>query len=411
MKPVVELEITALAAGGDAVGRDAGGRVTFVPGAAPGDRVRARVVETHRSFARAELVEVIAPGPARVAAPCPLAAARTCGGCPWMHVGADAQLAAKQALAAGALRGLVARGMELAAPRAPVPPLRWRRRARFHRDGVVIGLDAPRSRRVTDVAACLQLDARLEAALGAVREVLAGVPGRGEIHLAVGHRGDVHVVLEGDVPPERADALVGRAGIAGARAGAHVAGAPAIELEPGVLMPADAFAQASEAGNRALVEEVVAAAGEARRVLELYAGSGNFTRALVARGVEVVANDIRAPFESACPERGREAAESKGSGRAEWVVGTAEEAVRRLAGERFDAVLLDPPRTGAKEAVTALAAIDAPRVIYVACDAATLARDLAILDAAGWAPRRAVVLDLMPQTAHLEIVAVAERTR
>jgi 23S rRNA (uracil1939-C5)-methyltransferase len=395
---LVELDITALAAGGDAVGRDAGGRVTFVAGAAPGERVQARVVEIHKSFARAELVEVLAASPARVAAPCPLAAARTCGGCPWMHVASGAQLAAKQELAAGALRKLIARGLELAPPLAPVPPLRWRRRARFHLDDGAIGLDAPRSRRVTDVAACLQLDARLEAALVEVRAVLAGaVAGRGELHLALGHRGDVHVVVEAAVPPGLAGGLVGRAGIAGVVVPGHTAGAAAIELEPGLVGPADAFAQASEAGNRALIDEVVAAVAPApgMRVLELFAGSGNFTRPLLAAGAAVLASDVVAPFE-------------KGS--AEWRIGRAEDVVRRLAGERFDAVLLDPPRTGAKDAVSALSAIPAPRVIYVACDAATLARDLEILDGAGWSPRRARVLDLMPQTAHLEIVAVAERT-
>lgn len=399
MNELVELEVTALAAGGDAVGRDAGGRVTFVAGAAPGERVRARIVETHKSFARAELVEVLAASPARVAAPCPLARARTCGGCPWMHVAPEAQLAAKQELAAGALRKLIARGLELAPPLAPVPPLRWRRRARFHLGDGAIGLDAPRSRRVTDVAACLQLDARLEAALVAVRAALAStVEGRGELHLALGHRGDVHVVIEAAVAPAVADALVGRAGIAGVVVPGHTAGAAAIELEPGLVGPADAFAQASEAGNRALIDEVVAAVAPApgMRVLELFAGSGNFTRPLVAAGAEVVANDAR---QADRPIAG-----------VDFRVGRADEVVRRLAGERFDSVLLDPPRTGAKDAVSALPAIAAPSVIYVACDAATLARDLEILDRAGWSPRRARVLDLMPQTAHLEIVAVAERT-
>jgi 23S rRNA (uracil1939-C5)-methyltransferase len=94
--------------------------------------------------------------------------------------------------------------------------------------------------------------------------------------------------------------------------------------------------------------------------------------------------------------------------------GRAEEAVARVAarGDRFDAVLLDPPRTGALDAARALAAWrDAPsRVVYVACDLATAARDLEILAAAGWAPRRAVPLDLMPQTAHVEVVAIAERS-
>ncbi|MCB9565587.1 MAG: hypothetical protein H6708_34815, partial [Kofleriaceae bacterium] len=176
-------------------------------------------------------------------------------------------------------------------------------------------------------------------------------------------------------------------------------GAATIELEPGLAGAADAFAQASRDGNRALVAEVVAAVAPAPglRVLELFAGGGNFTRHLTAAGATVVANDVVAP--AVTPPGAR------------FEVGPAAETVARLAatGARFDVVLLDPPRTGAREVVAALAALGAPRIVYVSCDAATLGRDLELLAAAGWAPRRAAVLDVMPQTPHLEIVAVAER--
>src|SRR6185503_18583475 len=97
----VELEITALAAGGDGVARDAGGRVTFVPRTAVGDRVRVRLVKETASFARGELVEVVTPSADRVAPPCEYFMAG-CGGCAWQHVSRPAQLAAKQTIVAGA---------------------------------------------------------------------------------------------------------------------------------------------------------------------------------------------------------------------------------------------------------------------------------------------------------------------
>ena len=93
--------LESLAFGGEAVGRGAGGRVLFVAGGAPGDRVVARVVEDKRSFARAELVRVVAAGAARVTPPCPIV--DRCGGCPWQHVDDEAQRAAKQAIVARAL--------------------------------------------------------------------------------------------------------------------------------------------------------------------------------------------------------------------------------------------------------------------------------------------------------------------
>ena len=93
---LVDVAIESLAAGGDAVGRAADGRVVFVPCAAPGERVRARVVESRRQWMRAELVAVTEASPERVEPPCPLFRARTCGGCAWQHVDYPAQARAKR---------------------------------------------------------------------------------------------------------------------------------------------------------------------------------------------------------------------------------------------------------------------------------------------------------------------------
>lgn len=402
----LDLELTGLAAGGDAVGRDPSGRVTFVSGGAPGERVRVNVLEERRSFARGEVAEVLRASPARVTPPCPLAAARTCGGCPWMHLDEPAQLTARHELAASALRKS---GLALLPPVAAAPPLGWRRRARFRwsreRGATVatIGLHAPRSHRVTDVATCPQLEPALDAALTEVRAILGlHLHGHGELHLAVGHTGDVHVVIDpsdgGVIADGAAARLLGRARITGvvitpdARS-RRVDGVATIELEPGLEVAADGFAQASAAGNAALVAAVLAevAPTPGLRVLELFAGAGNFTRHLAAAGAHVTANDLVAP--PARPD-------------VSVIAGPAEAAVARLAGETFDVVLLDPPRTGARDAVRALAGLTASRLVYVSCDPATLARDLELAVEAGWRPLHVRVIDLMPQTAHVELVAV-----
>ena len=90
----LELEPTAMAAGGAAVAREPGGRVVFVEGALTGERVRARVTDSRKDFARAVAVDILEPSPDRVAPPCPALAAG-CGGCTWQHVSADAQTALK----------------------------------------------------------------------------------------------------------------------------------------------------------------------------------------------------------------------------------------------------------------------------------------------------------------------------
>src|SRR5262245_59494439 len=97
-----EIRIESLAAGGDGVGHLSDGRAVFVPFTAPGDRVRVRVVEARGRFARARVEELLEPGPARAEPACP--AFGSCGGCAWQHVAYPAQLEAKRAILADALR-------------------------------------------------------------------------------------------------------------------------------------------------------------------------------------------------------------------------------------------------------------------------------------------------------------------
>ena len=102
MEPLT-LEITSVVAGGDGLGRDASGRVTFVPGALPGETVRVELHQQKKDFARGRVVDVVVPSPDRAAPPCPFVAAG-CGGCDWQHVQPGAQRRLKAAVVADALR-------------------------------------------------------------------------------------------------------------------------------------------------------------------------------------------------------------------------------------------------------------------------------------------------------------------
>ncbi|MEZ4359623.1 MAG: TRAM domain-containing protein [Kofleriaceae bacterium] len=390
---VRQLEISSLAAGGDGVGRDEGGRVVFVPRTAPGDVIAAELVHETASYARGELREVRRPSPARRAAGCATFDAG-CGGCQWLHVEESAQRAAKQALVTSALRNVPA--LEVRPLLAPVAPLGWRRRARFHVRGGRLGLFAARSQRLLETTRCPQLHDALEAALAVVA---ARPPRDGELALAVGVGG--RVALAHDAPWPGAGALVGRAGIVGIAAADGRWGEPVLELEPGLWGDAAAFAQASEQGNAAIAREVVAAlgAGGGRALLELFAGAGNLTRAIVAAGWRVVATDVVAP---AVPPGGREV---------EWITADAGEALRLVGPRRGElaAAVLDPPRAGARDLLDALAALELERLVYVSCDPATLARDVERLTRAGYHAVFAQAIDTMPQTAHLEIVLSLRR--
>jgi 23S rRNA (uracil1939-C5)-methyltransferase len=383
---VRELDITALAAGGDGVGRDANGRVTFVPRAAPGDRVAVRVVHATASFARAELVEVVAPGAARVTPVCPHFA-RGCGGCQWQHVVRAEQLAAKQAIVAGGLRKLA--GLRVHPIGDPAPALGWRRRARFHVERGRAGLYELGGRRVVPIDHCPQLEPALDAAYAAVA---AATPPDGELALVLG--GDGRVAVATERAWRGAARLIGRAGIAGVLAGDAVHGDSVIEIEPGVWGGARDFAQASAAGNAALIAQARSALGPGPgRLLEPHAGAGNVTRGFAADGWDVTPSDAAAPPR---PPPG-------------FVVGTARDVLARLAGP-WDAIALDPPRTGAADAIDGILRAAPRTVVYVSCDVATLARDAAQLTASGdYAATDVWPLDLMPQTAHVEVVMRLQR--
>ncbi len=399
----IELTIDSLAAGGDGVGRDEDSRVTFVPHTAPGDRVRVCITQAKKSFARGSVVEVLEASAQRAEPECAYFRDNTCGGCQWQHLAYDAQLAAKRDIVAGALRKAVARGLDIA-PVQPLPePYGWRRRARLHwvrrkRDKrALVGFHAPRTKRVSDIERCVQLEPGLQSALDAVRQSLAPeLTGSGELHLVIGHNGGVHLVVRGPCAPKAVAAMVGQGGIVGAALGRNRFGEASIELEPGLMIRADEFAQASRVGNGLLVAAVSEACGAiaGKNVLELFAGSGNFTRLFSAAdsGARVVAIDTHALPQLEPPHR--------------TIRGAAGEITSGLArkSETFDIVLLDPPRTGAREAIPAIAAVEPARIVYVSCDPATLGRDLDTLADLGYRAEHAQPIDLMPQTAHVEVV-------
>ncbi len=396
----IELTLDSLAFGGEAVGRGDDGRVVFVTGGAPGDRVRARIVENKRSFRRGEVVAVLAAGE-RVVPPCALA--ERCGGCPWMHVTVAAQAAAKQAIVA---RALAKSGADVR-PLATAPAtLGYRTRARMsvrvdRQGGVAIGFLARRSHEVVDVGRCIALEPTLDGALQAARRALgpligdegalSGLVRDGAVELAVtSGRGARAQAL-----PEAARALVGQAGIVRVTVD-----------DPGA--PAAGFAQANDAQNERLRQLARAAAQVAgQRVLELYAGDGNFTRDLLPDAAGGVAEE----GDRHAVARLQELVTRSGK---PWTVSRepAAPAVDRLlrADARFDVVLLDPPRAGAADVVDGIARLQPARIVYVSCDPMTLARDVARLGTLGYRATTAWSVDMMPHTWHVEVVALLTRS-
>lgn len=387
---VIELRIDGLAAGGDGVGRDPDGRVVFVPFAAPGDRLRVRVLEERARFARAEIEDVLEAGPDRVTPPCPVFG--TCGGCAWQHIAYERQVEAKRAIVRDALARIgkvgALPGLDFAASPAPYG---YRGRARLRVERGEVGFRQRRSHALCAVTACPLLVPALDETLGAMA---ASPPSPdGEWELAAGDDGTVRMAP------------------LGARTIARDDGPPGLAIDAAgerIRVSAGGFTQANALLRDALATAVLDAAGSGQTALELFAGAGFFTIGLARRFPRVIAVESDP---GAVLDLTHNVADAKArhvrviEARVEtWLTAADAESLRA------EVVVLDPPRGGVGAAAAAvLAQLPARRIVYLSCDPATWARDLAVLVSHGWQLTRVHGFDLFPQTPHVEALAVLER--
>jgi 23S rRNA (uracil1939-C5)-methyltransferase len=381
---LLELRIDSLAAGGDGVARAPDGRVVFVPMSAPGDRLRARVVEERARYLRGEILELLEPGPGRVRPACPAFGA--CGGCAWQHLSYPVQLAAKEEILREALARIGGQALPERIEIEPSPsPYGYRGRARLLVRQGRVGFRGRRSHRPVATESCPILLPELEERR---RELAARPPVDGEWELA--------------------------AGVAGVRAVRLPArGGERVLLRVGadrLLVSAGVFAQANVLLLEGLSRAVAEAAGSGRLALEAHCGAGLLTLGLARRFERVIAIDSSRAALADLAENLLAA----GLRNAELRQGTLEAELARgaLGALRPDVAVLDPPRSGlGPGAAAALSDLGAPRIAYLSCDPATLARDLALLAARGYALRSLRGFDLFPQTPHLEALAVLERAQ
>ena len=302
------LDIESLAYEGAAVARD-GGRVVFVEGAAPGDRVRAVVTREKKNMAEARVIEVLRPGPARVSPPCPVAG--TCGGCDWQHVDYVAQLAAKQRIVVDALERMAKILRPPVDAVAPSPErYGYRNRIRLHWLDNRLCYYARGSRKPVPISDCLIAEARIRAVLPRATALLSTLEtpiGDVEIASRVEHPGVALTMRSrgrlavADTPriaralaDEPPDGITGLA-IAGPRWSRtwgdtrrrFAVGSPEVMVETVEA----GFGQVNSGANRQLVETVLrllAPSGN-ESLWDLYSGAGNLTLALARRVREIVA--------------------------------------------------------------------------------------------------------------------------
>ncbi|MFN8189588.1 MAG: TRAM domain-containing protein [Nocardioidaceae bacterium] len=349
--------------GGFCVARVAeeGDRVVFVRHSLPGERVVAQITEGTEGdrFWRADAVEVLSASPDRVAAPCPVAGPGGCGGCDFQHVAVAAQRDLKAAVVTEQLARLAR--LDVAVAVEPVPGdeagLRWRSRVRYARtpDGRR-GMRRFRSHDVVPVEDCL----------------IAARDAREPSDDVVEHR----VVAAG--------------------------------VEHAFSVAGDGFWQVHPGAPTALVEAVLAMLDPrpGEWVVDLYAGVGLFSSFLADR-VGPTGSVVAVEGDPVAALHARQNLETHPSARV--LAASVVEALGGLDGP-VDAVVLDPPRQGARREVVEPIVALAPRaVVYVACDPAALARDVALFADGGYRLSALRAFDLFPMTHHVECVALLER--
>ncbi len=412
---VSRIRIRALAHGGDGVGAlvDGEGPTWFVPGTLPDEVVEAEVTRTAKRFVQGRALDIVERSPARVDPPC--GHAEVCGGCQWQHVDPIKQAEFKARIVADQLRGLIP-GVRVG---FSGHALGYRRRARLHyrRDesGFALGFHGARSRAVVDVDTCPVLEPVLDAAAQRLREVAGMLPPSGEVlALTDGSKAILGLPKVKPTPDVLEalrvlldDRLVGIE-VRGGRQQGHV-GQRTLDIDgtarwAAVRTGPFSFGQANATGNRALVEHVVKQVqADGLRVLELYAGSGNFTRALSLSAQRVWASDT--DHDAVKTLQGVAKANDLPINAKRQ---SATNLLPKLAkgASDYDVIVLDPPRAGLGEEGTAAACrVANQRIVYVSCDPATLARDLKVAAAKGFDVEDITVFDLMPMTSHIEIVA------
>jgi len=432
---VVELLIDKLVQGGDGLATLDGMKV-FVPFSAPQERVRARIVTRKRDYAVAEIEEVLEPSPLRIAAPCPYFG--MCGGCQLQHINYQGQLVVKKLYVNEALQRIGQVFVPVRNVTTEAEPWHYRNKTQYPvgstGNGMAIGFFKRGTHDLLDVPTCLLHPAEFDRLREAIRAILvaAGETGYDEAK----HEGNVrHIVLrQGTRDGGLLAIVVTRTPEFDRRAAELIAEQPGLtgvvhsvvpartnrimgqqttvlagsgHLNQSVLgksfqVSAPSFFQVNIQQAEELCRKIlkhIAPKGD-ELVVDLYSGVGMISL-LVAPFVQQV-TAIEA--DAIAVEDAKVNAQAQAIRNVEFVCGDVNRELSRVAST--DVIILDPPRKGCPaETLRQIAALKPKRIIYVSCNPATLARDLAILEQSGYATHEIEPVDMFPQTFHVEVIA------
>ena len=418
------------------------GKTIFVNNALPQEIAQIRITQDKAHFAEAQVEQIVQPSPYRRAPACPHYG--DCGGCAMQHVEFTAQVAMKQRVFEEQLQRIGKVQPESLLPPVYGTPWHYRSRTRLavHTSAngkVVLGYQAKRSHKIVGINQCLLLPEHVSGCLGIIHDALQDMVnvqpkvGIRSVEISVGEGVTAVNIVSQKRQPE--NVLCALSGCLNRGAG----GKPVWQVwqqignaKPQAVSPHDApplvfrlpefgltmpfqlgdFTQINLPLNEIMVARAVRYLDPQphERIADLFCGLGNFTLPLAKRAAEVVG------IEGSAALTQRAVANARANGlpnaqfaRADLFAATPE---TLAALGRFDKMLLDPPRAGAFAVVQALHAPYLPqRIVYISCNPATLARDAAVLVGKGYRFTTAGMMNLFPQTSHVEAIAVFELAR
>ncbi|MBN2146306.1 MAG: class I SAM-dependent RNA methyltransferase [Anaerolineales bacterium] len=406
MDKIIEISLDAMVYGGDCLGRLPDGRAVFVPYALPGEKVRVEVTEQQRGHARAVLLDVLEASPRRVQPRCPHY--QQCGGCHYQHIESEAQLQIKADILCEQLRRIGGfQDIPLLPAKSSPQAWNYRNHVQFHLDeNGRLGFQAARSAEIVPIQECHLPEEILNWVWPQIE--FDPLPGLERVGLRLGADEDVMLILESS-DPAPVDFTVEELSLSAVHLGPGgvliLAGSDAIMmevLERSFRVSASSFFQVNTAMATAMVEHVLSSLELTSNatVLDVYCGVGLFS-AFLAPKVKRLVGIETSP--DACDDFAVNLDEFD---HVELYEAPAENVLTDI---RFspDAVLVDPPRSGlGKRAMDGVLTQGAPRLVYVSCDPATLARDGKRLVAGGYRLESLQLFDLFPQTYHIESISV-----
>jgi len=399
------------------------GKVIFVPYTVTGDEVSVEIVEDKKSYSVGGLKEILIPSPWRINPPCPYFG--DCGGCQWQHIDPSVHEVLKKEILKESLQRLA--GLKEIPPLSAVPSLQpygYRIRIQLKAEGNKIGFFGEGSHRVVEIDRCPIAHPIINAILQHIRKVQLPYSGMEGFEINVSPEEGKGILIfhlnlsgqRGKIPlKELLQSIPLLKGVAVVRKKRWIyLGDPILNISTTLKrlgrervfrlrVSPGSFFQVNLEQNLELIQTVLDF-GELKgseRVLDLYAGIGNFTLPLATEAKWTIGID---ESKKAVADAHFNAG-GNGIQNCQFISGSVEEMLKGV-GEALDIVVLDPPRRGCKEVSEQIARLNPKRIVYVACEPTTFSRDIRVFANGGYTLQKLCLIDMFPQTYHMEVVAL-----